>query len=219
MTEEVWRPVVGWEGWYEVSSHGRVRSLDRERPNPLTGGVSVHTGRVIRPRVNRGGYLQVNLHRPGHRKTRPVHRLVAEALIPNPEGLPLVLHGLAGTRDNSVPNLRWGTTSDNMRDRIRDGTCRESSKTHCPEGHEYSSDNTRIESRGNRTQRRCRKCRAKQAQKLREKRLAAGLPRGDTRHGTLNGYNTYGCRCDRCRASNSEYSRRRKEKRQKEEVE
>lgn len=219
MTDEEWRPVVGWEEYYEVSDRGQVRSLDRTRPNPLTGGMSVHAGKLIPPRMNRGGYPQVNLYRPGYRRTRPVHRLVAEAFIPNPEGLPIVLHGESGSLDNSVFNLRWGTNSDNMKDRIRDGTCYETNKTHCPKGHEYSPENTQIDSHGdNRTHRRCKKCRSEQGQKRREKLTTEGLPSGDPRHGTRNGYNAYGCRCDGCRAANSEFNRKRKEKHREEEV-
>lgn len=154
MMNERWRDVVGFEGEYQVSDQGRVRSLDRERDNLLTGGVSVIPGRVLKGRKNRGGYAQVNLSVRQKTTTRPVHRLVAEAFIPNPDNLPLVLHGPAGALDNSVGNLRWGTNSDNMRDRRRDGTDPMLSKTHCPHGHEYTPENTLMDSGS----RKCRAC-------------------------------------------------------------
>ena len=152
--QEEWRPVQGFEGYYEVSNTGRARSCDRETPNSLTGGVSLVPGRVLVGRLNRGGYRQFTLSVAQKNTTRKLHRMVAQAFLPNPDDLPLVLHGPAGKGDNSVLNLRWGTNSDNMRDRRRDGTDHELNKTHCPRGHPYSDDNTRREG----SSRRCRTC-------------------------------------------------------------
>lgn len=154
MSEELWKSVRGFEGYYEVSNHGRVRSLDRIVPNHLTGGESVIKGQVLKGRLNRGGYRQVTLCVAQKNTTRTIHRLVAQAHIPNPEGLPLVLHGILGKEDNSVANLRWGTNSDNMYDKRRDGTDHELNKTHCPQGHEYTEENTRYDS----GKRKCREC-------------------------------------------------------------
>lgn len=129
---EEWREVVNYPR-YEVSNIGRVRRIA--------------SGRVLKTQYRAGGvrYGYVNLYyASGKRSFRAiyVHRLVAEAFIPNPDNLPLVLHGIEGVLDNSVLNLRWGNNSDNMKDRIRDGTCVNSLKTHCPRNHEYSPDNT-----------------------------------------------------------------------------
>lgn len=159
MSEE-WRPVLGWEELYEVSSEGRVRSLDRLKPNPLTGGMSVIRGRVLRGRVNRGGYRQVTLSGNSRMTTRTVHRMVAQSFIPNPKGHRLVLHGPSGSLDNTVTNLRWGSNSDNMRDKRRDGTDHGLNKTHCPQRHEYTEENTSMEQDGSR---KCRECVRKRA--------------------------------------------------------
>lgn len=145
MTEE-WRPVIGFEGYYEVSNLGRVRSKSRETPNALTGGTSTVKGRVLKGRINRGGYRQFTLSIAQKNTTRTAHRIVALAHIPNPNELPFVLHGPKGKLDNSVSNLRWGTNSDNMFDKRRDGTDHEVNKTHCPQGHEYTEANTRLDS-------------------------------------------------------------------------
>lgn len=118
---ERWRPVVGYEGLYEVSDQGRVRSLDRvaflqgrhKRPS---------RGRVLKPGSNRRGYVHVGLHKDGKRTTYTVHALVAQAFIgPRPEGMH-VCHGPGGKADNSLANLRYGTPKENQADRHRDGT-------------------------------------------------------------------------------------------------
>lgn len=154
MTTEEWRPVVGWEGLYEVSSEGRVRSLDRDTPNARTGGTSRIKGRVLVGRINRGGYRQFTFCVKQQNTTVRAHQMVARAFIPNPDNYPLVLHGPGGKLDNSVGNLRWGTQSDNMLDKRRDGTDHKLNKTHCPQGHEYTVENTRMDAGA----RKCREC-------------------------------------------------------------
>ena len=145
MTEEVWKGAYGFEDYYEISNRGRLRSKDRITPNTLTGGTSTVPGRILKGRVNKAGYRQFTLSVGQKNTTRTAHRLVAIAHIPNPEGLPLVLHGPAGRLDNSVQNLRWGTNSDNMLDKRRDGTDHMLNRTHCPQNHEYTPENTRLD--------------------------------------------------------------------------
>ena len=138
-----WRPIAGFEGLYEVSDDGRVRNAER--------------GRELSPRRNPEGYGRVALSKKGRYYHRLIHRLVAETFIPNPENLPLVLHGPRGVGDNSVRNLSWGTPSDNQRDRVRDGTDQRTLTTHCVNGHEYTEENTYWAPKtGSRS---CRKCR------------------------------------------------------------
>jgi len=114
MPEEVWRPVPGYEGLYEVSNHGRVRSLDRISRGP-GGTTERHMGRLLAlSKRIRGGYLEVNLMNDTRRKHRTVHSLVAEAFIgPRPAGMD-VMH-LDGNRENNrLENIRYGTRKANL---------------------------------------------------------------------------------------------------------
>ena len=99
MSEE-WRPVVGYEGLYEVSSYGRVRSLDRFY-------YRLHKGKVLSPTKDRYGYLTVTLNCNGKSKTIKIHRLVAQAFIENPDNLPQVNHKDEVKSNNCVDNLEW----------------------------------------------------------------------------------------------------------------
>lgn len=116
-----WRPVVRFDGLYEVSDTGQVRSLDR-MVRYGDGRVSLRHGRVLRQWRGASGYLHVVLSGPAGKERRKVHQLVAEAFIgPRLPGLE-VRHGSAGQLENSVANLCYGTTKENAEDRIRDGT-------------------------------------------------------------------------------------------------
>lgn len=153
---EQWRPVVGWEGLYEVSDQGQVRSVDRVIVRN-DGQARTFRGRILRPGVNRHGYPMVHLSRPGEMKTKKVHRLVLEAFVgPSPEGAE-GCHNNGDRADARLENLRWDTPSRNQLDRRRHGTDHQVNKTHCPQGHVYSSENTKvIPSRP--TARYCREC-------------------------------------------------------------
>lgn len=97
-----WKPVVGYEGLYEVSSIGTVRCRK-------TGHY-----RELRQKYNRfTGYYAVDLRKGGTCKTHTVHRLVATAFLPNPEGLPYVNHRDEDKTNNSVENLEWCTSQYN----------------------------------------------------------------------------------------------------------
>ena len=106
---EEWRPVVGYEGLYEVSNIGRVRSLDRYVKGK---GKSyfLHKGRVLSPGMKPEGYLVVRLQR----RTFYIHRLVTEAFIPNPDNLPEVNHKDEDKTNNRVENLEWCNHKYNM---------------------------------------------------------------------------------------------------------
>jgi len=108
---EIWKPILGWEDLYEVSTRGRVRSLDR--PGGGRGRILVGWGHT---------YLAVTLSGNGIAVGRAVHRLVAEAFWPNPDDLPLVRHLNGDIHDNNMFNLEWGTQADNMEDARRHGT-------------------------------------------------------------------------------------------------
>lgn len=143
--DETWKPVVGWERLYEVSDHGRVRSLDRI-VTEKTGLVRLSRGRILKPGQLRGKHLYVNLcpmnSGTGERSCLYVHRLVAEAFIgPIPVGM-CVLHWDDNPKNNHVSNLRYGTEVENGRDRVRNGRIHNANKTHCIRGHEFVPENT-----------------------------------------------------------------------------
>lgn len=113
MTHEVWRDVVGYEGRYQVSNLGRVRSLDIRVPCHDNGTRTVR-GRILKQSM-RGSYLKVNLCKEGKMVNRNVHRLVAEAFIEPVEGKDYVDHINGNKFDNRAENLRWVTQSENRR--------------------------------------------------------------------------------------------------------
>ncbi len=110
-----WRQVVGWEGKYEVSDDGGVRSLDRLIVTP-DGQPQFHKGRILNGALNGSGYRQVRLSdgEAGIRKMERVHRLVAAAFIPNPDRLPYVNHIDADPLNNNATNLEWCTQAQNL---------------------------------------------------------------------------------------------------------
>lgn len=166
MTEERWLPVVGWEGLYEVSDHGRVRSLPRRAPNPGTGGYRDWPGTVRSQFDHKLGYKMVRLHRDGERKSKYVHALVLEAFVgARPDGGMYGCHNDGDPTNNVVVNLRWGTPSSNQQDAIRHGTHAGIARTHCRNRHAYTPENTGYAPNG---QRRCHICREAQNRKRAE---------------------------------------------------
>jgi NUMOD4 motif len=114
VAEEEWRSVPGYEGFYEVSSQGEVKSLRLYR------GTSE---RILKPAIDSGGYRNVKLWKDKKVKSFRIHELVAMAFLPpRPEGME-VCHGPAGRTDDSAANLSYGTHQQNVgADRKRDGT-------------------------------------------------------------------------------------------------
>lgn len=110
--EEIWKPVVGYEGLYEVSNLGRVKSLERDY---MSGGILRHRhhDRILSNIKNSNGYVKVQLYNNGVCKQLSVHRLVAGAFIPNPEGKEYVNHLNGKKDDNRAKNLEWCTPIEN----------------------------------------------------------------------------------------------------------
>jgi hypothetical protein len=160
-TVERWLPLPGYEGFYEVSDLGRVRSHRRRGSS----------GRLKRFYMDpKDGYACLVLYarnEPGRRAR--VHVLVAQAFLgPRPDGY-FVCHRDGDPANNRLENLYYGTPSDNVRDTMRHGRHWQVQKTHCPRGHPYSPENTRIWGpTGNH-----RKCRACERVRREERRAAA----------------------------------------------
>lgn len=112
---EVWRPVVGWEGLYEVSNHGQVQSIECDTIRYRNGKpLTYHKrGKVIKGKVMPNGYIMVRLHKDGEETNALAHRLVAQAFIPNPDNLPEVNHKDEDTTNNRVDNLEWCSSKYN----------------------------------------------------------------------------------------------------------
>lgn len=102
--EEVWIDVVGYDGKYQVSNTGKIRS---------TNFNNTHTTKELKQKLNRYGYYEIRLSRNNIPKNYMVGRLVAEHFIPNPYLKPKVIH-LDNSRDNSVNNLMWAYESEAM---------------------------------------------------------------------------------------------------------
>lgn len=159
-----WRPIPGYEGTYEVSALGNVRSLTR-----------TSRGRTWPTRILRAwlaaGYPQVTLVQNGVRTRRHVHTLVGEAFHgPRPHGA--VIRHLDGNRTNNrADNLRWGTVQENMHDAIAHGTNACVRRTHCPQGHPLTGANLDPYSMTTRGNRKCRTC-----HHARQRARSAGRP-------------------------------------------
>ena len=112
MAHEEWRDVAGYEGIYQVSNLGRVRSLTR---NVFNGKVFfTKAGKMMRITVGKNRYCRVTLTKDAKQTQWYVHRLVAMAFLPNPDNLPEVDHIDANPSNNCLENLRWVTKQENM---------------------------------------------------------------------------------------------------------
>ena len=118
---ENWKPVVGFEGAYEVSDRGRVFSLPR-RTRHWRGGTVARGGKMLALAVGEAGYPLVSLGRDGRISQHLVHRLVLEAFVgPCPKGMECC-HEDGVRTNNRLSNLRWDTRKANHADAIRHGT-------------------------------------------------------------------------------------------------
>ena len=113
---EIWKDIPGYEGLYQVSNMGQVRSLDVwiKSNNPKSSDTMFRKGRVLRQYARTGGYLNVCLSKDGKVKPMRVHRLVAQAFIPNPNNYPEVNHIDHSRTNNCVDNLEWCTRQYNF---------------------------------------------------------------------------------------------------------
>lgn len=154
--EEEWRSLPGYESQYEVSSHGRFRTLARP---------GTHT-RILPPGTWNNGYQRVALCRDGERRTASLHRLVALAFHGEPPTLSSVVRHLNGDRaDNRSANLAWGSRSENEADKNLHGTS--ARKARCRWGHALSGENAGRYPDGRRYCKECNRFRARNRQRRR----------------------------------------------------
>lgn len=162
---EVWQPVPGFEGIYEVSDRGRVRSLDRIITR--SGIPRFIRGTSRRSRLDVDGRLKLELYRDGTVTVARVHRLVLEAFRgPQPDGME-GCHNDGNPTNNRLNNLRWDTQSENQRDSVRHGTHVNTRKTHCVNGHPLDGGNLIAFIRDGRPRRECRTCAGRRKRALR----------------------------------------------------
>ena len=109
---EYWTDITGYEGHYQISNYGNVRSLDRETINSI-GAKRKRKGKVLTPFTNSTGYFYVTLSNGNSRKNKRLHCLVARAFLPNPKSKRTVNHINGKKGDNNLCNLEWATDSEN----------------------------------------------------------------------------------------------------------
>lgn len=127
--KEIWIDIKGYEGLYQVSNYGNVRSLDRT--SIMKNGVSRFVlGRELRKKDNGHGYLIVSLYKHNVEEKKYVHRLVGNAFILNPNNLPDINHKDENKSNNNVNNLEWCTKSYNSRYGTKIERGRETLKEH-----------------------------------------------------------------------------------------
>ena len=112
MQNEIWKDIKGYEGLYQISNKGRVYSIPRSI-NKSDGKTQFVRGRILKPYIKQNKYLEADLCTEGKVKRYLIHRLVAEAFIPNPNNLPEVNHKNEVKTDNNVENLEWCTPKYN----------------------------------------------------------------------------------------------------------
>lgn len=127
--DEEWRDIPDWEGFYQVSNKGRVRSLDRTVVKS-NGSVARVRGKLLDIK-DKDGYMSVMLYRGNKEHNKSIHRLVAENFIINPKGLPEVDHIDNNRSNNKVENLRWVSAKENAAHRIKSGSSSKAKSVYC----------------------------------------------------------------------------------------
>lgn len=141
--DEEWRPVFGYQGAYEISDRGQVRSVARSVTYHNRWGTT--TARLEPARLmkltNRQGYIEVGLSKDGLQVQKKVHRLILESFVGEcPDGME-TRHLNGSSTDNRRLNLAWGTPSENTFDRVDHGTHCKTSRKHCPSAHPLAKPN------------------------------------------------------------------------------
>ena len=158
---EKWKAIPGYLGLYEVSDHGRVRSVAGvRRVGGGEGYLRPYPSRIRSLHTDKAGYPRVTLKSNGVSRNHLVHHLVLEAFVgPKPAGQEC-RHLNGNPADDRLENLQWGTSSENKHDIVRHGRHHSARKTHCKNGHEFTPENTMPQTNGGRG---CRTCNSERA--------------------------------------------------------
>lgn len=159
---ELFRTVCGYEGKYEVSNMGNVRSLSRSTLGRW-GKMKTSPGRMLKPSISNVGYLRIDLCQGGKPKHHSVHRLVAIAFVPNKHSKGTVNHINGNKLDNRADNLEWATPKEQTSHAKKNGLLNPSKgdnhprrkQTECIHGHKFTKDNTYLI---NGKYRQCKQC-------------------------------------------------------------
>ena len=111
---EIWKDIAEYEGLYQVSNKGRVKSLERKVWNSGNQSYQTIKEKILKPCKNSDGYLLLNLYKDGQRRPYFIHRLVADTFIPNPNEYKEVNHIDENKENNNVSNLEWVTRKENI---------------------------------------------------------------------------------------------------------
>ena len=114
MKEEIWKPVPGYEGLYEASTYGRIRSIERFVYHRRCKRFQKRKSVILKPSISSRGYYTIVFGINGTRKAYAVHRIIAETFLPNPNNLPVVNHKDENKANNAVSNLEWCTQKYNI---------------------------------------------------------------------------------------------------------
>lgn len=137
---EIWKDVIGYEGYFQVSDKGRFKSVAREIKKGK--GKFLKPEKILSPYKMTTGYLGIRAEFEGKRKSFQIHREVAKAFIPNPENKPEVNHIDSDRLNPSANNLEWVTRAENREHAIREGRV---PKSHMPKGVRiYKKDSNEI---------------------------------------------------------------------------
>lgn len=160
---EQWKSIPHYEGYYEVSDQGRVRSLDRTIVT--VQGRRTVPGKALTPSTDALGRMVVNLSKGGKPKQFKVHRLVMRAFRgPCPDGME-VCHNNGDSADNRLENLRYDGHTENVKDMLKHGTNYWANRKACSRGHLFAPPNLLIHRKKNgKVQRACRACHRTRAQ-------------------------------------------------------
>ena len=135
--KEVWRDIPEFEGYYQVSNLGRVKSLIG-----WNGRKYINRERIIKPTLTSTGYYKVDLKKNGKRKVYKLHRAIAQAFIPNPERKPFINHIDGNPLNNDIANLEWCTNQENIRHGYKLGLIPSTKEHHDDFVHRYAEGKT-----------------------------------------------------------------------------